>query len=60
MVIRVRMAKEMVAVVEGNSEALKKKEEVHRFAMLDRCITINEQCYKLLMGYPCRGNTPRH
>jgi len=32
----VRLAKEIVAVVQGTSDALKKKEEVHRFAMLNR------------------------
>jgi hypothetical protein len=38
--LEVRMAKEMIAVVQGNSEALKKKEEVHRFAMLNRCALV--------------------
>ena len=32
----VRLAQEIVAVIQGSSEALKKKEEVHRFAMLNR------------------------
>ena len=36
--LEIRLAKEMVAVVQGNSEALKKKEEVHRFAMLNRYV----------------------
>ena len=36
--VEVRMAKEVIAVVQGNSEALKKKEEAHRFAMLNRYV----------------------
>jgi len=31
-----RLARELIAVVQGTSEALKKKEEVHRFAMINR------------------------
>jgi small subunit ribosomal protein S7 len=38
--LEIRLAKEMVAVVQGTSEALKKKEEVHRFAMLNRCVFV--------------------
>ncbi|KZP14893.1 ribosomal protein S7 [Athelia psychrophila] len=34
--LEVRLAREIVSVVQGNSEALKKKEEVHKFAMLNR------------------------
>ncbi|KAF7968668.1 hypothetical protein HWV62_29709 [Athelia sp. TMB] len=34
--LEVRLAREIVAVVQGSSEALKKKEEVHKFAMLNR------------------------
>lgn len=41
--LEVRLAKEMVAVVQGTSEALKKKEEVHRFAMLNRCVIVYQQ-----------------
>ena len=36
--LEVRLAKEIVSVVEGSSEALKKKEEVHRSAMLNRYV----------------------
>ena len=36
--LEMRLAKEIVAVVQGNSEALRKKEEVHRFAMLNRYV----------------------
>jgi small subunit ribosomal protein S7 len=31
-----RLAREIIAVLQGNSEALKKKEEVHKFAMVNR------------------------
>jgi len=31
-----RLAREVVAVVKGESEVLKRKEEVHRFAMVNR------------------------
>lgn len=34
--LEVRLAREIVSVIQGNSEALKKKEEVHKFAMLNR------------------------
>jgi small subunit ribosomal protein S7 len=33
-----RLAREMVAIIRGESEALRKKEEIHRFAMVNRCI----------------------
>jgi small subunit ribosomal protein S7 len=33
-----RLAREMVAVIQGGSNALKKKEEVHKFAMVNRCV----------------------
>jgi small subunit ribosomal protein S7 len=38
--IDIRLAKEMIAVVQGNSEALKKKEEVHRLGMLNRYVLV--------------------
>lgn len=38
--LEVRLAKEMVSVVQGSSEALKKKEEVHRSAMLNRRVSL--------------------
>lgn len=31
-----RLAREMISVIQGNSEALKKKEEVHKQAMANR------------------------
>jgi len=34
--LEIRLAKEMVAVIQGTSEALKKKEEVQSFAMVNR------------------------
>ena len=34
--IEERLARELIAVIQGTSEALKKKEEVHRFAMVNR------------------------
>jgi small subunit ribosomal protein S7 len=36
--VEVRLAQEMIAVVEGTSEALKKKQETHRHAMLNRYV----------------------
>lgn len=39
--LEVRLAKEMISVVQGSSEALKKKEEVHRSAMLNRCVVVS-------------------
>jgi Ribosomal protein S7p/S5e len=36
-----RLAREIIAVVQGSSEALKKKEEVHRFAMVNRYMLRN-------------------
>lgn len=36
-----RLAREMVSVVRGDSEALRKKEEIHKFAMVNRCVTLN-------------------
>ena len=38
--IQERLAREMVAVVQGNSQALRKKEEVHNFAMVNRYLAI--------------------
>jgi small subunit ribosomal protein S7 len=39
--IEERLAREMVAVVQGNSSALRMKEEVHKFAMVNRYVS----CY---------------
>jgi small subunit ribosomal protein S7 len=33
-----RLARELIAIVQGTSDALKKKEEVHKFAMVNRCV----------------------
>lgn len=33
-----RLAREIIAVLQGNSEALKKKDEVHKFATVNRCV----------------------
>jgi hypothetical protein len=35
-----RLAREIVAVVQGTSQALKKKEETHRFAMVNRWVSL--------------------
>jgi hypothetical protein len=42
--IEERLAREMVAVVQGDSEALKKKEEVHKFAMVNRYVDYLTRC----------------
>ncbi|RDB19391.1 37S ribosomal protein S7, mitochondrial [Hypsizygus marmoreus] len=34
--VQERLARELIAILQGNSEALKKKIEVHRFAMVNR------------------------
>ena len=34
--LEVRLAKEMVAIVQGDSKALEKNKEVHKFAMVNR------------------------
>jgi len=53
----VRLAKEIVAVVQGTSDALKKKEEVHRFAMLNRCVCFVREAASrpLIMLWPGTG-----
>jgi small subunit ribosomal protein S7 len=33
-----RLARELIAVVQGSSKALEKKEEVHKFAMVNRSV----------------------
>jgi small subunit ribosomal protein S7 len=34
--VSIRLAREVVAVIEGNSSTLARKEEIHRFAMVNR------------------------
>lgn len=36
-----RLAREIIAVLQGSSEALKKKAEVHKFATVNRCVCID-------------------
>jgi small subunit ribosomal protein S7 len=33
-----RVARELIAILQGESSVLKKKEEVHKFAMVNRCV----------------------
>lgn len=51
--LEVRLAKEIISVVQGSSSALKKKEEVHRLAMLNRYVVVNliflTDCHKPLL-----------
>ena len=42
--IEERLARELIAVIQGTSEALKKKEEVHRFAMVNRSVILFLSC----------------
>lgn len=54
--LEVRLAKEMVSVIQGSSEALKKKEEVHKAAMLNRCAAyFSLRCGPCLLIYFCAG-----
>lgn len=58
--IDVRLAKEIIAVVQGNSEALKKKEEVHRLAMLNRyALVYPNPIFLITLMLWRRGNTFR-
>jgi len=51
--VEVRLAKEFIAVVRGNSEALKKREETHRFAMLNRYVLFYAYTGKFLILLRC-------
>lgn len=44
-----RLAREVIAVLEGNSKALAKKMELHRFAMVNRYVPAPVHPYPLLM-----------
>lgn len=36
-----RLARELIAVIQGTSEAIKKREEIHKFAMVNRYATFS-------------------
>lgn len=50
-----RLARELIAIVQGTSEVLKKKEEIHRFAMVNRCVSFLGLADTLAHEF-CRGN----
>jgi small subunit ribosomal protein S7 len=47
--VEVRLAKEFIAVVRGDSEALKRREETHRSAMLNRYVLVYAHTGKFLI-----------
>lgn len=44
-----RLAKELISILQGNSDTLKKKSEVHRFAMVNRCVIFVVESSTFLM-----------
>jgi small subunit ribosomal protein S7 len=50
-----RLAREMIAVVQGVSKALEKKKEVHTFAMVNRCVKTLSFIYLPLLTWMIKG-----
>lgn len=53
-----RLAREVIAVIEGNSRALAKKNELHRIAMVNRCVS-TLSLFLSGIELSSRGNVPR-
>lgn len=44
-----RLAREVIAIVKGESEVLKKKSDVHKLAVLHRCVIVSFMCASYLI-----------